>query len=313
MLVGILCEMTEIAMFGYVKVNSDELLVREYELYKAIYCGTCRAMKKCTGCLSSFSLRYDFVFLSLVRMALSEDSDNSLKVERHRCIAHPLKKRNMVVHPELDYAARSAAVLSYLKIKDDIADSGFLRRIACYMALPVFSNAKRRAKLPSLCEDAAKDIKRLSEFEKRREESVDIVADVFGELLARIFSFGIDGVGADIAHGIGYRLGKIIYELDALDDYPRDVKSGSYNPYVCLYGSDGIGDRLSAVRSGIMLELSALENEIMRIDFGERCAVEHIIKNTLYLGLTRELDRICRGYEENNSSRKEKKNEQISL
>ncbi len=300
------------AMFGYVKVNSDELLVREYELYKAIYCGTCRAMKKCTGCLSSFSLSYDFVFLSLTRMALGEGEDETLRVERHRCIAHPLRKRNMVIHPELDYAARSAAVLSYLKIKDDIADSGFLKRIACYMALPVFANAKRRARLLSLCEDAARDIRRLSEYEAEREQSVDMVADVFGELLARIFSYGIEGARADIAHGIGYRLGKVIYELDALDDYRRDVKNGSYNPYACLYGKDGLCDKLDTARSGIMLELSALESEILRINFDGRDAVEHIIKNTLYLGLTRELDRICKGYE-GKLSRKENKNEQITL
>ena len=36
-------------MFGYVKTVRGELRIREYEYYRASYCGLCRAMGKCTG------------------------------------------------------------------------------------------------------------------------------------------------------------------------------------------------------------------------------------------------------------------------
>ena len=45
-------------MFGYVKPAYGELRVREHELYKAYYCGLCRAMGRTTGQLSRFSLNY---------------------------------------------------------------------------------------------------------------------------------------------------------------------------------------------------------------------------------------------------------------
>ena len=60
-------------MFGYVKPVPAELLVKEYEFYRATYCGICRSMKKHTGSLSKVTLSYDSVFLALVRM-LSVDN-----------------------------------------------------------------------------------------------------------------------------------------------------------------------------------------------------------------------------------------------
>ena len=55
-------------MFGYVKPVVTELLVKEYEFYKATYCGICRSMKKNTGALSNVTLSYDSVFLPSVRL-----------------------------------------------------------------------------------------------------------------------------------------------------------------------------------------------------------------------------------------------------
>ena len=57
-------------MFGYVRPYVPDLRVREHELYRAVYCGLCRSMGKHTGCASSFTLSYDFVFLAAVRMVL---------------------------------------------------------------------------------------------------------------------------------------------------------------------------------------------------------------------------------------------------
>ena len=48
-------------MFGYIKPHSPELKVREDAYYRGVYCGLCRAMGRCTGCLSRFTLSYDFV------------------------------------------------------------------------------------------------------------------------------------------------------------------------------------------------------------------------------------------------------------
>ena len=78
-------------MFGYIKVERDELRVREYEYYKATYCGLCRSMGKCTGQCSRMLLSYDFTFLAGVRMALCGEKP---QFKRRRCIAHPLRRRS---------------------------------------------------------------------------------------------------------------------------------------------------------------------------------------------------------------------------
>ena len=36
-------------MLGYVKTDSQELRMREYQYYRALYCGLCHRMGKCTG------------------------------------------------------------------------------------------------------------------------------------------------------------------------------------------------------------------------------------------------------------------------
>ena len=47
-------------MFGYIKPDRDELLVKDYNLYKAIYCGLCREIKRNVSFFLSFGLSYDF-------------------------------------------------------------------------------------------------------------------------------------------------------------------------------------------------------------------------------------------------------------
>ena len=58
-------------MYGYVRTHAPELKVRQQEYYRAVYCGLCRTMGKCTGQCSRMTLSYDFTFFALVRMALT--------------------------------------------------------------------------------------------------------------------------------------------------------------------------------------------------------------------------------------------------
>ena len=80
-------------MFGYIRTAREELRVREYEYYRASYCGLCRSMGKCTGQCSRFALSYDFAFLANVRMALTQTAPT---FRRRRCIAHPFRRRVMM-------------------------------------------------------------------------------------------------------------------------------------------------------------------------------------------------------------------------
>ena len=119
-------------MFGYVREHAPELKVKEHNLYKAVYCGLCKSMGKCTGNCSRLTLSYDITFLAVLRLALSK---KNYQVEMQRCIAHPLKKRVMMLpNDDLCYCARVTALLAYGKLLDDISDTKGIKKLAYVFA-----------------------------------------------------------------------------------------------------------------------------------------------------------------------------------
>ena len=133
-------------MFGYIKVNSAELKVKEYEFYRGTYCGLCHAMGKCTGQCSRLTLNYDFVAFALMRCALTKESTS---FSQERCIAHPIKKRNVMnKNAELCHSAYSSALLTYHKLRDDISDESFAKRTSTRLFLlpPAAAVRKRTIK-----------------------------------------------------------------------------------------------------------------------------------------------------------------------
>ena len=118
-------------LFGYVKPYHPELLVKDYEFYKASYCGVCRAMKRHTGVFSNVTLSYDSVFLALVRMLYVPDE--KIAAKKSRCVAHPFKSRPMLLENEAtEYTARAFAILSYYKMRDDALDEGVGKKLLIY-------------------------------------------------------------------------------------------------------------------------------------------------------------------------------------
>ena len=107
-------------MFGYVQTVRGELRVREYEYYRASYCGLCRSMGKCTGQCSRLLLNYDLAYLATVRMALLGVTPT---FRRRRCIAHPFRRRMMMEpNEQLRYCAEATVILAYEKCRDDLSD-----------------------------------------------------------------------------------------------------------------------------------------------------------------------------------------------
>ncbi|MBO7169891.1 MAG: hypothetical protein J6W28_01785 [Clostridia bacterium] len=276
-------------MFGYVKPRHADLVVREHEFYRAAYCGVCRAMRKETGFLSSFSLSYDAVFLALCRMLAT---DRRVCCKRRRCVAHPLKKRPCLCENEaLSYAARAFALLAEEKLADDRKDARFGKRLRAWLLGPLFRRGARRARLGFLRQETMACLDRLHEMEKASLPSVDAPADEFGDLLGLVFAEGLSEEQAPLFYDVGYHLGRFIYVADAADDYAADRKSGDYNPFVLSYPPESFeGGIPDGVRVSLRLTLTALGEAIEKLPFGGDKAVESIIKNTVYLGLADRVD-----------------------
>ena len=286
-------------MFGYVKVNSAELKVKEYEFYRGTYCGLCRAMGKCTGQCSRMTLNYDFVFLALVRFAIAPVK---AEFKQKRCFMHPLKKRNsMERNPILDYCASTSAILNYQKIADDLADEKGIKKLRAHIAKPFVAHSRKKAlkRFPELRELDAAIARRLSELdaeEKSNGASVDAPADHFGRLLGEIMSFGLEGADARIAYELGRNIGAWIYMADALEDMSDDIKRGRYNPFIKLYGGRlPTPEELESISYGVKNHLYGAEAAVDLMD-GADAMVKNIIQNIIYLGVTDRTDGIIKAY-----------------
>ena len=277
-------------MFGYVKPVVGEMLVREHEFYKATYCGICRAMKKHTGVLSNVTLSYDSVFLALVRMLYIPDGD--FAAEQRRCIAHPAKKRPMLKeNSAIEYTARAFAVLTYYKLKDDLSDESGLKRLGVTAVRPIVSFASEKASLVSLANIVSDRLDKITALEKAKCESIDTPATLFGELLGEIFAYGLPENDRLVPYEVGYHLGRFIYAADAAEDYEKDRKSGSYNPYVLLYRGEMLTEENKQnIKCGLLLECKKIESAVNLLPFGTRATIENIINNIIYLGLVKRIE-----------------------
>jgi hypothetical protein len=282
-------------MFGYIKTAQAELRVREYEYYRASYCGLCRAMGKCTGQCSRLTLSYDFAFLANVRMALVGTVPT---FKRRRCIVHPFRRRVMMERNEqLDFAADASAILAYEKCLDDVADERGWRRFKAKMRCFFLKNSYRRAAKRhfELARAVRGHLARLSQKEKEKRPSVDEVAVIFGDLLADIVSDGLPETEARIARSIGWQTGRFIYIVDAMDDLAEDAKKGRFNPFLLLYGGVLDEEQRQSVRDALIACLADLETAFDLMSDTEAPERSEVLKNILYLGMPDTVQRVLFG------------------
>lgn len=275
-------------MFGYIRTHVPELRVREHECYRAVYCGLCREMGRCTGCLSRLTLSYDFVFLTLVRMAVTGEKPT---FSPRRCAVHPLRKRPMMNGNEaLAHSARCAALLNYWKVRDDRADERGFKRLRAMLIQPFMAIGRRRARrvYGHLEAQIASHLAQLSALERDNTDSADLPANAFGALLRDICAYGLEGTQAKLAAAIGYHTGRWIYLIDALDDRAADAERGSYNPLNLMYGTSALtAEQTETFSAHLTGELMEIESALDLTDgdaFPEGMA---LLRNMLYLGMPR--------------------------
>lgn len=268
-------------MFGYVKPLPGELKVKEYEYYKAAYCGLCRALKKKSPILP-FTLSYDFVFLALLKMALAKEIP---PIEKIRCIAHPLRKRPALKPtPSMERTASAAALLVYYNVKDDYADHKGIRKLGTGFLLPMVGRIRKKnlsdGKLDSVIADA---LELISRDEKAGAPSPYACAETFGYLLGAVFADGAEEAHQAPLFQIGRRIGRWIYLLDAADDAEKDAKKKNYNPFV-LGGDYLREDFAENMEIALNCELYEAAEELKKLPITDP-GLQNILTNILYLGM----------------------------
>lgn len=257
-------------MFGYVVVNQPELKFKEFDIYKGYYCGLCRSLRKRHGIVGQLTLTYDMTFLAILLSALYEPE---LTDETHRCIAHPAKKRRMITSRYTDYVADMNVLLSYYKAQDDWKDDRNVLKLAfSKMIKTKSSDYKEKA------DAIASLLTELGTREKENETNIDIMAGIFGKIMALLFVPEKDQWSPSLER-MGFFLGKFIYILDAYDDLEGDIKKNRYNPFKFICTEPGFDDRIKSMLTMMMAECSR-EFEILPI-----IENANLLRNILYAGV----------------------------
>jgi hypothetical protein len=199
------------------------------------------------------------------------------------------------VNETLKYSARASVILTRLKLKDNVNDSHGFARLGAKIASCVSIFLKKTPKdLNDLSEQIKGCIDELTALEKAGCDSIDQTASTFGRLLGICASYNYEGANKTIMYEIGFHLGKWIYVIDAIDDLPRDIKKGAYNPLK----QNGIveldDEKKNALYSATMLELTQMSRAVELLDFTQHRDIEAIIKNIVYDGLVNETTKILK-------------------
>ncbi len=217
-------------MFGYVRASKPELKIKEYELYKAVYCSLCKKLGKSYGVLSRFTLSYDFTFLALINMALA---DKGSCIKKGRCAFNPLKRCSYCEDLSgLDMPSAAAMIMLYYKLKDNIADERGFKRLVSFLILPLFKGGFKKAgkKYPNIERIVSSYIAEQNALEKADNRSLDAAADPTAKALSSILMLcSGDEAQKRVLNRLGYCIGRYIYILDAACDVEKDIKDNSYN------------------------------------------------------------------------------------
>lgn len=223
-------------MFGYIKPCKPEMKVREFDTFKAIYCGLCKQLSRVFGPFASLTLSYDFTFMATVSLAMKETCGGFKKCV---CAANPLKKRACAVPcDDLTYCASAAMLMLYYKLKDDITDERLFKKLRSVLLFPFAALARRKAR--KLYPDADRILNEMMQKQAALEKdgctSVDRAADPTAAALSRLCAvFSEDKTQQAVLFRFGYLVGRYVYFADAFDDLEKDEKQKSYNPFLAAY------------------------------------------------------------------------------
>ncbi|MBQ6795663.1 MAG: hypothetical protein IJO83_05915 [Clostridia bacterium] len=258
-------------MFGRVIPNKGELKVKEFDTYRAFYCGICRSLKK-KGYLSAMCLNYDMTFLSMLLNSLYDSENHSAM---RCCACHMCKKHLEITDGCSAYVSSMTILLAYYKCLDDWQDDkNIIKLLYSFYLKPKVK--KIRAEYPLKCERIKNYLDELSK--KESHATLEECANLFGNLLGEVFT-PTDDMWKDNLFKVGFYLGKFIYIADARDDIKEDIKKNRPNPLKTMYQSPGFEKECEIILNMMATECAMEFEKLPLVDNIE------ILRNILYSGI----------------------------
>lgn len=270
-------------MFGYVRPCKPEMKVRDFDAYRAVYCGVCHALGRRYSVIMRLILSYDVTFLALFAVSLNPDCAG---FEKKRCPAHPFRRRACSrVTGDVEFAADCGVLLFYYKLRDNLRDAGLSRKLGAAALLPIASLAHRKAaRLRPEAEKIAREYIEAQSAAEKAGAGIDPSADPTARMMADLLELAAQGRALPrVTRRMGYFLGRWIYLADALDDLERDSRSGDFNPF--LTGANKAADIPGARQTAVRMLNSCVYEISAAFELLEFRRFRPIVENIVYMGL----------------------------
>ncbi len=282
-------------MFGYVTPCKMEMKIKDYEKFKAYYCGLCNSIKNNYGQLPRLTLNFDMTFLAVLLDSLGDNKSNFTKFT---CAIHPLKKRVMINNNmALDYAAFCNTTLAYYKLMDDVYDNKTIKSTILSTFLKQYLS-KSKVEYTEVMKYTKEKLILLNTLEANPVEqlSIDELSHVFADLTGFIISYYYKASPfREDLYWLGYNLGKWIYIIDAYDDLEKDIKSGSFNAINSLLNVDNLDYKSFSKSIGPRIDyiLTACAQQCLNnLNLLPITKNEDILYNILELGLMEKMNKV---------------------
>ncbi len=271
-------------MFGYVTFYKDELKIKDFNKFRAYYCGLCKELGKQFNQLVRLGLSYDFTFLALLLDSLQEEHTI---FAQEGCFKQLGKKRATVKDNRyIQYAADMSVVFMYFKLLDDVQDD-FSIPSAVAMIPYWFAVRKVKRKYPDVICKIRENLKALSKLEKTQCANVDEVAHTFAQIMEVLFDQGDEELKR-----LGYNIGRFIYIADAANDFDKDVKKNKYNPFRFAYPCKTADEVRDIAEQSMMFTLAMAGQNYENLNITKN---KDLLDNIIYLGLRQRMDAIVCG------------------
>ena len=261
-------------MFGYVIINKDEMKIKDYNTYRAFYCGLCHTLRERYGIRGQMTLSFDMTFLLVLLSGLYEPATCQ---GLEKCLAHPLEKHPYYINECSEYVADMNLLLTYYKCLDDWHDEHRYSRYAYAGALKK-AMQKIHQKYPQKCAAIAETLHEIEICEKEQETDIDKMAGHFGKVMETIFSYRHDEWEETLGV-MGFYLGKFIYLADAYEDIEKDEKEKNYNPLLARFKETAFEAECRRILTMMISECSRRFEILPIIKYTD------ILRNVLYSGV----------------------------
>ena len=297
----VIINMGDMDLFGYIKVDSANLLGKEYEAYKGIYCTLCKQLGKEYSVFARFILSYDCTFYAMLGLDLCQEPPC---FKEGRCRFNPFKKCHYAdtKTKAFSLAAALSVISAFYKLKDNLLDSPWYKRIIYRLVQPFFASWRKKAakKYPEIDQSVSK----MMEEQLKAENNPDCVldraaqptADMLGEMCALLteeipLRDNLDqNTTKRVFQTLGYYMGRWIYLIDAADDYEKDKKHHNFNPFL-LSNTD---DSVENIRGNLN---HALSEALLSYGLYEKGRYDSIINNVLCVSCVNIQNKILSGFQ----------------